>query len=299
MRRERGALFIISLFIAACFLLEVPEACVANIATWTDVHADGAFHNGTFLMMPEASVQINITRDEYGCSALIMCLFTIQTNVTQNSTLAFVFPREEDINRPEDRIWSDMHINLNGTNVNYTILDWEELGWDLDNNTSEYHQDWYTDSSYAVFDTTITANTSIQLEVYAHGEMSLSSNYCELEYIVGSARTFIGDTHEKIIINVVEHVPFLNKDFYPESHLVVYTDGNVTTAAWEFQISEFESDSVMAVFDIEYLAPPPLPSPSTSTTGVPSDYPNYIPLGAIAVSLIGVIAIIVIWRLKR
>lgn len=294
MRQEKGVLIIISFLFVTCALLENPNTCVADVATWTDVRANGTFHNGTFLMMPEANVEINITRNEFGCFVNITCLFTIRTNVTQNSTLAFVFPEERFYS-----IWSDMLISLNGTLANYTVLDWEELGWDLDNITSEYYQDWYTDSCYAVFGTTIQANTTILVGVTAWGEIEEYANYCHLDYIVGSARTFFGDTHQRITVNIIEYVPFLGRQFYPESHLTICTDDLVITATWDFQISEFESDAVSITLQSSEHTPWTIPIPTTTNPGFPDDYPNYVPIGIIAVSVIGLIAIIVLCTVKR
>ena len=54
---------------------------------------DGAaFHNGTFIHMPFADVEINITRTSNTVVVNLSGNYKFETNQTQNTTLAYVYP---------------------------------------------------------------------------------------------------------------------------------------------------------------------------------------------------------------
>ena len=66
--------------------------CDANYANWGIFDEGSSLHNGTFISMPFADVQINITRMTNFAIVTMYSEFHIHTNRTQNTTLAFVYP---------------------------------------------------------------------------------------------------------------------------------------------------------------------------------------------------------------
>jgi hypothetical protein len=146
-----------------------------------------------------------------------------------------------------------------------------------------------------VFGITIHANTTLLIEVSAKIEITGNAEYYDLTYIVGSARTFYGDTHQRVMVNIIEYVPLLGKQFYPEPHLVVNTNGIVTCATWDFQIREFEYDSIITSLHIWQHSPGTLPKPTTTTTS--EEIPSLIGFGAVLA--VGVIITLVLYAKKE
>jgi hypothetical protein len=211
---------------------------------------DGAaYHKGEFIHMPVADVEINMTRISDSVTVDLLGVYDIGTNQTQNTSLAFVYPA---VSLP-----SNMTIQVDSIETEFTILNQSEL---VDLNFSQDAFDgmlWSAD--FALFNVSLTANTTSTLQVDSHYTFSIeATDYWEYRYIFGSARSFEGDTTETIHMHLVEQTPFLSTGFYPEDHLEVTQDGIVTDAIWDFNVSSMEDDEVRFTATVRQTSPPGL-----------------------------------------
>jgi len=244
--------------ISTVFLWTNP--CTADMAYFVYVMPDGGgLHNGSQISMPYADVRINITNSLDCVIVNQSAAFEIFTNRTQNVTLAFVYPAS----LPP----VDMHIFVNETEIEYALLTWDELLESTFSNDSDlvtYYWEYTTiHASFACFEISLDANSTIFIHVLSNYIFTLDHiataegrDHWEYQYIFGSARTFDGDTLQRIHIHVVEVEPFSSKSFEPEEYLSLTDDGNKTDAIWEFNVSSIEGNYVQFNFD----------TPFTSTT---------------------------------
>jgi hypothetical protein len=247
--------FVWILLTITLFSVWIPP-CQANFADWNYIQEGSTFHNGTHISMPFADVDINITRRVATVSTSLSSEYHIYTNTTQNTTLAFVFPSvihgmsgsnfPTTNNNSEITIGTSfMQIKVNGSIINYTLVLWDDFV------TSNYSVDFWTVAQYpeplvdfAVFDLELLSNTTQVLTVTTSAEYELNVDLFEYYYFVSSARTFEGNTHERIHMRLTEESQFLSKNFYPSESLSVTENGLVSDAVWEFNVREFSQDAV-------------------------------------------------------
>ncbi len=265
MSRKEIALFLafslLSLTIAS---IKIPR-CDANMGNVAMMLEGSTFHNGTDISMPYADVSINITRIADYATVNMTAVFTIYTNVTQNATLAFVYPSfskigivfmstDESGNPISFQTNGTMQIAANGTIMNYTIVFWDDFIESGFTDDFLYHAPFvHPFADFAVFDLELMANTTLIFTVVSDSVHILTNtDLFQYYYIVGSARTFIGDTHEKIHLRIIEHAAFLETEFHPDETLTVSQDGILTEAIWEFNISQFTEDVIVFNGRIRY-----------------------------------------------
>jgi len=247
--------FVWILLTITLFSVWIPR-CQANFANWNYIQEGSTFHNGTHISMPFADVDINITRRAATVSTSLSSEYHIYTNTTQNATLAFVYPSvirgASGSNFPTTNSNSEiiigtsfMQIKVNGSIINYTIILWNDFV------NSTYSVDFWTVAQYpeplvdfAVFDIELFSNTTQVLTVTTSAEYELNVDLFEYYYFVSSARTFEGNTHERIHMQLTEESQFLSKNFYPNESLSITENGLISDAVWEFNISEFSQDAV-------------------------------------------------------
>jgi len=257
-KRKSAIVVLCALMMSPVFLIIDP--CTADMAYIVYVMPDGGgLHNGSQICMPYADVRINITNTLESVIVNQSAAFEIFTNRTQNVTLAFVYP---DSLPP-----GDMQISVNETEIEYTLLTWDELLESTFSNDSDlvtYYWEYTTIlASFACFEITLDANSTIFIHVLSNYIFTLDHiataegrDHWEYQYIFGSARTFDCDTLQRIHIHVVEIEPFSSKSFEPEEYLSLTEDGNKTDAIWEFNVSSIEGNYIQFSFD----------TPFTSTT---------------------------------
>jgi len=271
------------------------DADMADVYTFDD---GGTFHNGTDLHMPQANVSIEFNHAHNGDVISVSCDFEIYTSISQNTTLAFVYPNSWDWSSNSDAtIWYS--IIKNGDVLNFTTYSWEELGW----NASDYSQfepydDWLSDALFSVFDVELIGNASTLISVEMNAWDFPWSNYFDFHYIVGSARTFTSDTHERIHVRIIENQPLYGINFGPNISLTVEENGIYTDAYWDFNVSDFEYDTIgFGAYINEYH--PNIPSPSTPTPTLPSGFIPWILTTVGIVSVFLVVWIILFRRYKK
>lgn len=219
------------------------------------------YHNGTYIDMPYASVRINITRASTAIVVLLDSEFHVATNTTQNTTLAFVYPTawgDDALFCNPPSTWGDgitnesyfMHIYSNGTLLNYTVLHYNSSiqGGFTEDFINDLPNLQYID--FALFDIELTANTTLVLSTVSGSIFSTSMDRFSYEYIVGSARTFEGNTIEQVQMHVVEEVPFLSKSFGPNESLTITENGIETDATWNLNMTEFSLNKVVFGADV-------------------------------------------------
>lgn len=268
------------------------DSCAADMAYIVTVMPDGGgLHNGSQISMPHADVRINITNTLDCVIVNQSAEFEIFTNRTQNVTLAFVYP----YSLPP----GDMQISVNETEVEYNLLTWNDLLESTFSNDSDlvtYYWEYTTIlASFACFEISLDANSTIFIHVLLNYIFTLDHiataegrDHWEYQYIFGSARTFDGDTLQRIHIHVVEVKPFSSKSFEPQDYLTLTEDGNITDAIWEFNVSSMEGNYIQFSFD----------TPLTSTTSTIYDFRMSFGVVLIAVSLAFIMIAAILIRRK-
>jgi hypothetical protein len=248
MQRKSLSLAII-IILSTLLLVSVSiPSCSANYANWGIIWEGSSFHNGTHINMPFADVYINITRTTSVIYVSMDSEFHIDTNTTQNATLAFVYPSisgERFLSEASDTNGNpSMHIYANDTLYDYTVFNYDDVvanGYPVDFVTYPFI---HSDTEFAVFNIELIANTTMTLSTVSNVNYITNLDLFEYYYIVGSARTFEGHTMERVHFHVVEEVPFSRVSFYPNESLSVIENNKITDATWEFNVTEFSYDTV-------------------------------------------------------
>lgn len=253
-RKISSAFFLLVLLSLTSISVSIPS-CSANYANWGILTEGASFHNGTHISMPFANVEINITRTASVVYTLLTSEFHVVTSISQNATLAFVYPSPI----PDRLLYNSssyeenpsMKIFGNGTLYNYTIFDYDgliESGFTEDFSTEySFVQSWI---NFAVFSIELTANSTMVLSTISTTNYKANMDKFDYDYVVGSARTFKGHTIERVHFQVIEEVPFSSTKFSPNESLSITNNGFITDAVWEFNITEFPYD--VLAFDAEY-----------------------------------------------
>ncbi len=291
MRTRKSVIAVLcALMISTVFLWTNP--CVADMAYIVTVMPDGGgLHNGSQISMPYADVRINITNTLDCVIVNQSAAFEIFTNQTQNATLAFVYPY---FLNPV----GDMRIYANETEIEYTLLTWDELLESTFSNDSDIATNyWHYTTIHAnlsCFEVSLTANTTTFFHVLSNYIFTIDHiatlegrDHWEYQYIFGSARTFDGDTLQRIHIHLVEVEPFSSKSFEPEEYLTLTESRNISDAIWEFNVSSMEGNYNQFSFD----------TPFTSTTTI-YDFSNSFGVVLIAVSLAFIMIAAILIRRK-
>ncbi len=235
---SRGGKLILILSMIILTITMCPNTVHANPLLISEMSDSALFNNGTFVCMPQADVEINITRKSSDILVNLTGLYQIYTNQTQNTTIAFVYP---DLLLTSSDSVSEMVLTVNDTLTEYSTLSADEfdaLGFSDDMSI-------YTAlvANYACFNMSLIANTTSILKVVSNSRIPLTgANYWNYYYIFGSARSFSGDTSERIHIHLIEEVRFLDTRFSPDDYLSITESGLITDAVWEFNVSDMSSD---------------------------------------------------------
>jgi hypothetical protein len=185
--------------------------------------------------MPEAFVRVNI-KAKGTIYTDLLAEFHLNTNLTQNVTLGFVVPEFSHYSIGEV---SNLTIYANNTEINHATQSWDDLG--VEQGFSQELIDalgtWLVHAECAVFNLEMQANITANLTVTSNQVCTpMYAHQLVYSYIIASARTFEGDTHETVHMNLVENVPFLNVAFLPDSYLNLTKDGIQSDAIWDFNV---------------------------------------------------------------
>ena len=295
-----------SIFIIISLLLVgmnfiTPIPVTADVSTTYDIENGTTLHNGTDLHMPQANISIMFNHRTSGDSMSISCEFEIISNTSQITSLAFVNPHSWLYHVGSNASFA-YFIYQDGNPLNFTFYSWEELGW----NSSAYknaiiNDYWLDHAMFSVFEVELTCNISTLISVDVLIWDFPWSNYIDFHYIVGTARTFDSDTHQRIHVKVIENEPLNSLYFYPNASLSVEKNGANTDAYWDFYIRDFEYDEVRfsAYVELYHRWTPTYPetNPSHATPFVLD--PTVYPFAILAIVFVFGFVLVFADRIKR
>jgi len=242
MQKKNFTLILCALLVASS-LFACIKSCSANPIvigkTSISLLDNSALHEGEFIQMPIADVEINITRISSSVAVDLVGIYEFETNQTQNASLAYVYPSRNTVPSPT----YSMTVQLDSVETEFTMINWEEL---VEHGFSEDLLEYTSVSaSFALFDVSLTANTSLVLRVDSHFAFTIRDElYWDYNYIFGSARSFEGDTWETIHIHLVEQTPFIATVFEPDDYLSLTRNGIITDATWAFNVSNIDLNMI-------------------------------------------------------
>jgi hypothetical protein len=283
----------ITVLATSALILSRSPSGASDIVTDFTINESGVFSNGTFLQMPQANVSFHIENSpNYRHEVLVnsTCDFMILSNTTQNATLAFVYHDVYAMFGNGDSIWTNMTISVNEIEVNYTRYHWDDLLWGVNPfGIGTEGQE----VEFAAFNLELEQHVPIYIRIESTAAGYVLANWLDIEYIFGSAKSFNGDTQQRIEATITENQPFYDSYYYPPDHLSVTKIGNTTTVGWEFNVSAMEFDEVRLSFYVnEYQSNLPTTT-STSTTSKTTTKSNQGNL-SVALAAIGCLAVIVL-----
>ncbi|MBN2228592.1 MAG: hypothetical protein JW779_03290 [Candidatus Thorarchaeota archaeon] len=244
MMHSKGVILGAMIFLAAVVSsLSHAPAVSADMIIMTSLYEGSSIHNGTHVYMPEANVSIFI-KNQGSIFTNLQAEFQLVTNTTQNVTLGFVLPRISSytVNGP-----SNLTISANSTERYYTVMQWDDLVSSQGFSTEciDIYGTWLEQAEFAIFNLEMEADHTVVLTVVSDTEITPEyAHVFEYSYTIASARTFENDTHEVVHIEVLENEPFLNVTFSPQNYLTLSKEDIRSNARWEFDVSDFSTDTV-------------------------------------------------------
>ncbi|MBN2229122.1 MAG: hypothetical protein JW779_05970 [Candidatus Thorarchaeota archaeon] len=208
----------------------------------------GTITNGTLVSMPFANVRADIVRAQNEINVQMEGNYTITTNLSQNATLGFAFPKNQSL--IED---FTMQIYMNSTLVSHQIFGWDDFEMQavFSNCTVDDYLTVYW-ASFAIFNFELIGNATYIMNVnstmttgiaFYEGYETLGNEYW-YEYIVASANTFNGSTIETVTFSIYDEPDFDSKSYIPDEYLTVSDYDDYSEAIWHFNTSEFTDERV-------------------------------------------------------
>ncbi len=202
------------------------------------------FHNGTNVCLTSALASVNISRTS-STSVVVnfSSRFQVDSNISQKVTLAFAYPSVwnpsgEEVSAPS------YTIEVNREPVSYQEYAWEDLNFTYPTDIANATGTWFEHAVFAVFDLSLDGQNSTEIEVSRQLKYEYLGNEFWFEYIVASARSFNGSTHQIVKITVDDEPDFLDVKFSPKAYLAEWTSGDSHCARWDFTVQETTIDSV-------------------------------------------------------
>ena len=282
MKRLRGATFALS---CLCLIFSFSFAEIVNVEgdpIYLGRYTDNSllFFNGT-VSMPNADVMIDIhplhTFEVY-------CDFSVESDTTHNSSVAFVYPYQWD--EGESETSREFNISIDSEHVNYSIVNYENLNFSQGPESSGQ----WINLNYAVFNMSYIEGQTHHI-ILSKKIMNPPREIDGLtfEYYLGTARYWLGNTHEIITMNVYNYQGLLDYGFRPEENLVVTTSDDVVTAIWDFYINSF-SENEVRFFGVDHMWTPPYEEDPYEETL------DYVLPWALAV---GLAILVIVWCAKK
>jgi hypothetical protein len=128
--------------------------------------------------------------------------------------------------------------------VRYHEYAWEELNFICPAEIANATGTWFEHAVFAVFDVILDGQNSMEIGVSRQLKYGYLGNEFQFEYIVASARSFNGSTHQIVKIAVDDEPDFLSITFSPEAYLAEWTSGGTRSARWDFTVQKTTIDSV-------------------------------------------------------
>jgi len=226
-----GVILSITLCLSQC------QICAADIADTASFIMGGAMSNSS-LSLPRANAKIRILHSEDGdIDISVTCNFEVMSSGTVNASLAFVYPQYWDLGSGLNNVWFNVAINdtiLDHMVANYSYL----VGHGYTLNSTELGGTWIESAEFALFNYQMQAAETYVIRVTTPACPMQSNNYASFSYIIASAKTFQGQTHQTVEMHVIEEKSFVDFSFYPEEYLTESSNSTGTTATWDLVIDQ-------------------------------------------------------------
>ncbi|MCK4484768.1 MAG: hypothetical protein KAU89_08080 [Candidatus Thorarchaeota archaeon] len=249
MKPKLFSAFLIIVLLAAVFAgtaLPFADADMMPPSDYASVNSGGPYCIANNVTMPSAEVNISILVSEsWRYDINVSCSFMISSAVAQNLTTAFVYPTawSMEFTGEEDEIDLNMfEISVNQSATEYTVLSYDEFVHRFSLDATEWR--FIHHCAFALLNLTAGNNTNYCIDVETSFTIISTAFDFRLEYIVGTARSWDGNTHEIVRMNIRNEAEILGYGFFPDINLVSEGDNESGQAIWEFDISEFEYDRV-------------------------------------------------------
>ena len=249
MKSKRFSAFSMIVLLTAAFAgtaLPFADADMMPPTDYTSINSGGPYCTANNVTMPSAEVNISILVSEsWRYDVNVSCSFMISNAVAQNLTTAFVYPTawSMEFTGEEDEIDLDrFEISVNQSATDYAVLSYEQFvdrfSLDASEWTFLYH------CAFALVNLTARNNTNYCIDVETSFTIISTAFDFTLEYIVGTARSWDGNTHEIVRMNIRNEAEILGYRFFPDINLASEGDNESGQAIWEFDINEFEYNRV-------------------------------------------------------
>lgn len=226
-----GVILSITLCLSQC------QMCAADIADTASFIMGGAMSNSS-LSLPRANAKIRIVHTEAGAIDIsVACNFEVIASDRVNASLAFVYPQYWHLGSSLSNVW--FNIAINDTILDHMVANYSYLvshGYTL--NSTELSGTWIESAEFALFSYEMQAAKTYVVRVTTPAYPMQSNNYASFSYIIASAKTFQGQTHQTVEIHVIEETPFEEFSFQPVTYLTESTNGTGTTAFWDLVINQ-------------------------------------------------------------
>jgi hypothetical protein len=249
MKPKLSSAFLIIVLLAAVFAgaaLPFADADMMPPTDCTSVNSGVPYCITNNVTMPSAEVNISIIVSEsWRYDINVSCSFMISSAVAQNLTTAFVYPTAWfwGITEEEDEIDLNMfEISVNKSTTDYAVLSYEQFVYRFSLDAIEWG--FIHHCAFALFNFTAENNTNYCIDVETSFTIISTAFDFRLEYIVGTARSWDGNTHETVRMNIRNEAEILGYGFFPEINLVSEGDNESGQAIWDFDISEFEYNRI-------------------------------------------------------
>ncbi|MHA1136270.1 MAG: hypothetical protein ACTSSE_07270 [Candidatus Thorarchaeota archaeon] len=266
MSRKLVTITLVAILLSLTIISGSVHQSSADIMDSVYVTVSGTITNSSNLIMPEAEANIKMIRDVSGTVTVnVSCSFLVVSNQTMNASLAFVYPKAWRVYGGPPGIQFTIHINH--TEVNHTLVSWENVtseGFIAD--PEVFGGTWVENADFVLFSSEMIANHTYEVKVKTNVYPLITAHSGGFSYIVGSATTFLGQTHQKVEILLVEEEPFDGYVFFPDQHLVESSNESGTVASWDFIIDNSTNIDIVGIAfsNGEYRGnppPPPIPDP--------------------------------------
>ncbi len=259
-----------------------------------------AVYNGTSIYMPQAQVEINITRSSNPAIEIeFYGNYSIETDISQNISFAFVYPQMWDYASTPTPIGYTIFVN--GEEVPYTTKVWEDVGFGNLDDEVTFTGHWIYNAFFAVFDLALSNESTTQIEVTHQGEYEYLGNEFIFNYIVGSACSFSGETHQTVHMQLEEETPFLDVTFLPTKNLTIWEADSKTHALWDFVVQGSNINEVsMRAIASTYVGGGTGPTPSdTFTTSSFTDNELLLLQSLLGGMMVGVGCLTILWFSRK
>lgn len=222
-------------------LFALPQTCDSNPIVVNDTNVGGIYANCSHVQLPEADVNIHVKY--LGASIFdvsVSCRFTIYSNITQTSMLAFAYPKSwiEDYPPNQNETFDILlfDIEFDGKTIETWNFEWKDAVW-----VNEVDDKWdilAVQPAYVGFNVELESYTNHTLDVMTSFRRTTVRDDFSLSYIYASAQTFEGYVDETITMEIEELVPLAKIQFSSQQNMITRIENQVTTATWNLHFDQ-------------------------------------------------------------